>query len=54
MKSHINNLKQKHAKLKMSIKSANDHHFNGLEINALKKEKLLIKEKICKLEQSLN
>lgn len=51
MKSHINTLKQKHTQLEISIKSANDNHLDDLTINALKKQKLLLKEKISKLEK---
>jgi hypothetical protein len=52
MKSHINTLKQKHAKLEISIKSSNDNHADDSTINTLKKQKLLLKEKISRLEQS--
>ena len=51
MKSHIDSLKQKHNKLKKTIKSTNDNHLENLTINKLKKQKLLLKEKITKLEQ---
>lgn len=51
MKSHIDSLKQKHNKLEKTIKSANDNHLKDLTINKLKKQKLLLKEKITKLEQ---
>jgi hypothetical protein len=51
MKSHINTLKQKHTQLDISIKSANDNHLGDITINALKKQKLLLKEKILKLEK---
>ncbi len=51
MKSHINTLKQKHTQLENSIKSANDNHLDDITINALKKQKLLLKEKINRLEK---
>jgi hypothetical protein len=51
MKSHINTLKQKHTQLDLSIKSANDNHLSDITINTLKKQKLLLKEKILKLEK---
>ena len=51
MKSHINSLKQKHTQLEKNIKSANDNHLGNLTINKLKKQKLLLKEKITKLER---
>jgi len=53
MKSHIKSLKQKHLQLEISIKSANDEHLDNTTINALKKQKLLLKEKISRLEQEL-
>lgn len=51
MKSHINTLKQKHTQLENSIKSANDNHLDDITINTLKKQKLLLKEKINRLEK---
>ncbi|MDP4709445.1 MAG: DUF465 domain-containing protein [Rickettsiaceae bacterium] len=51
MKSHIDSLKQKHTELERSIKSANDNHLPDTTINKLKKQKLLLKEKITKLEK---
>lgn len=54
MKSHINSLKQKHAKLENSIKNANDNYHDDAIVNKLKKEKLLLKEKISKLEAISN
>ena len=51
MKSHINTLKQKHTQLEISIKSANDNHLDDITINTLKKQKLLLKERISKLEK---
>jgi len=51
MKSHIDSLKQKHIQLEKTIKSANDNHLEDTTINTLKKQKLLLKEKITKLEQ---
>lgn len=54
MKSHIKSLKQKHSQLEISIKSANDNHFDNITVNALKKQKLLLKEKISRLEQGLD
>ena len=53
MKSHINALKQKHTQLEDSIKSSNDNHLGEITINALKKQKLLLKEKILRLEQQV-
>ncbi len=53
MKSHINSLKQKHSQLEISIKSANDNHLDDITINTLKKQKLLLKEKISRLEQQV-
>lgn len=53
MKSHINTLKQKHSQLEISIKSANDNHLDDITINTLKKQKLLLKEKISRLEQQV-
>jgi|TARA_B110000503_G_scaffold141911_1_gene236974 hypothetical protein len=52
MKSHIDSLKQKHKQLERDIKSANDNQSTDITINKLKKQKLLLKEKITKLEQS--
>lgn len=54
MKSHIKSLKQKHSQLEISIKSANDNHLDNITVNALKKQKLLLKEKISRLEQGLD
>ena len=51
MKSHIKSLKQKHSQLEISIKSANDNHLDDITVNSLKKQKLLLKEKISRLEQ---
>ena len=53
MKSHINSLKQKHSQLEIFIKSANDNHLDNITISALKKQKLLLKEKISRLEQQI-
>lgn len=54
MKSHIKTLKQKHSQLEISIKSANDNHLDNITVNSLKKQKLLLKEKISRLEQGLD
>ena len=51
MKSHIDSLKQKHSELEKRIKSANDNHAQDYNITELKKQKLLLKEKIIKLEE---
>ncbi len=51
MKSHIDSLKQKHSELEKRIKSANDNHVQDYNITELKKQKLLLKEKIIKLEE---
>lgn len=51
MKSHIDSLKQKHSELEKRIKSANDNHSQDYNITELKKQKLLLKEKIIKLEE---
>lgn len=50
MKSHINSLKQKHSEIEQAIKSANDNYTEEFTINKLKKQKLLLKEKIAELE----
>lgn len=52
MKSHINSLKQKHSQLEKTIRVSNDNHIRDLTINKLKKQKLLLKEEITRLEQS--
>ena len=51
MKSHIKSLKQKHSQLEISIKSTNDNHLDNITANDLKKQRLLLKEKISRLEQ---
>jgi len=50
MKSHVNSLKQKHLEIEKNIKLANDNHSPDITINKLKKQKLLLKERITKLE----
>ena len=50
MKSHIDSLKQKHSKLEQSIKFATNHHLDETTVSNLKKQKLLLKEEITKLE----
>lgn len=52
MESHINALKQKHFKIQQTIKSAGRYPENHT-INQLKKQKLLIKDEITKLENNL-
>ncbi|MDA9163512.1 DUF465 domain-containing protein [Rickettsiaceae bacterium] len=52
MKSHINSLKEKHNQIEKNIKIANDNHSPDITINHLKKQKLLLKEKITFLEHA--
>lgn len=52
MQSHIDALKQKHLQLKQKIKSFNNYTQNDT-ISFLKKQKLLLKETITKLENNL-
>ncbi len=51
MQSHINALKQKHLQLKQKIKTSNNYTQNNI-IGLLKKQKLLLKEEIMKLESN--
>lgn len=52
MQSHIDALKQKHLQLKQKIRSSNNYTQNDT-ISLLKKQKLLLKEEIMKLENNL-
>ncbi len=51
--SHIQALKYKHSKLEEAIKIANDNFQEEIFIKRLKKKKLLLKEKIVQLENSV-
>ena len=49
--AHLRALKQKHVELKRVIKTANDNFHNEVTIKKLKKQKLLLKEKIVDIEE---
>lgn len=51
--SHLNNLKKKHAEIEQNIKTSNDNHTDEIELTALKKQKLKLKERIVQFETSL-
>lgn len=48
--THLLTLKQKHDNLERSIKIANSQYQDELTIKTLKKQKLLLKDKILKIE----
>ncbi len=50
--SHLTTLKEKHNQLKNSIMIAAGHFGNDLTVKALKKQKLILKEKIHKFEKN--
>jgi hypothetical protein len=52
IESHIQTLKQKHLELKNSIKNVNDNLTNEQAVKNLKKQKLIIKERIIQLEEN--
>jgi hypothetical protein len=51
--SHLTTLKNKHNQLKNSIRIASGHFGNDLTVRALKKEKLLLKERMLKFQETL-
>lgn len=50
--SHLKNLQQKHQQLKKFIKTTYNNFYNDTEVKILKKQKLLLKEKIQQLSQA--
>lgn len=51
MQPYIDSLKQKHIQLEKNIKHASESRLKDFSVNIMKKQKLLLKEKITKLEQ---
>lgn len=50
--AYLKALKQKHIELKKVIKIANDNFQDEAKVKKLKKQKLLLKEKIADIEQA--